>query len=160
MAQSRRSSSRSTRTPAKGLPTKSSKSVTFDLETEQELLSSIESFIAASSFTSFSDFCKHAAMQYIDHSQRSSEWAEASESGGDLGDLRQQLAALAAQLQALAGEGSRLSQVESDLAELTSRVNQLTEQAEQDGSRPSQGGHHQLPADPLLARLGSLIEDF
>ncbi len=161
MAQSRRSS-RSSRTSTQRVPTKSSKSVTFDLETEQELLTSIEEFLSESSFSSFSDLCKHVVQQYMQQAEASPENGHVPGSDATdletLGELKRQIAALEERLQSLAPEADRLNQLESDLVQLASRVDALAAGSGQ--ATPSQPAPQPKEADPVLARLGPLLEDF
>lgn len=174
MAPSRRSS-RTSRTSTRRMSTKSTKSVTFDLESEGELLTAIEAFVSASEFSSFSDFCKQAVQQYMSptpeadsrngHGELSPDWADPVSDSPELAQIQRQILALEQRLQAVTADQVRLDSLESEIAQLAQRLDQITDRAPDHVTDQGQGqsqavAQQEEPEDPVLARLGSLLEDF
>lgn len=161
MAQTRRNTRAANRTTrAKRTPTTSNKTVTFVLDTDQELLTAIDQFVANSDFASFSDFCKVAAQQYLQQATTVTSDQEAA-AQGETQDLKLRVAALEKRLQDLTNDHFRLNTLEGDVTKLIERVDRLTEEGEQDAPTPSsKPASKRVAADPVLARLGHLLEDF
>lgn len=139
---------------------------------DQSLLAAIEAELHRQSGRSFSNLCKEALHQYLLSEQgRSSQSSQAIEDR--VADLQTQLQSLEQRF--FAKEKNRLDQLEAQLQLLTSQVTQskmsstslassyeispATAELENTSAEPEKP-EETLVEDPLLARIGGLIDDF
>lgn len=152
---------------------KTSKNVEFTNEAADEtLLAAIDNELAKQPQKSFSDLCKEALWQLLyvpesvrPHSNKLNQLeSQITQLQGQLASLEQRLAAK---------EASRLDKLESHLQELSLQIGQLATAIDRGGfaapqdkvePEPPEPEPEPLPTpqevDPLLSRLGSLLDDF
>lgn len=136
---------------------KSSRVVRFaQTEADLELLRAIDSALESQSYSSFSDLCKQALHDFLLSPKPTSD-AGAT--------LHQQLIALQLQVARLEGaaqawQSCPIGRLEQQLTQLGDRLEQLELKAESQTVSASEPESPATEPDPLLMRLGPLLEDF
>jgi len=137
------------------------KTVTFTQSAaDRGLLKAVEIFLAEGEYASFGELCKHALREFVSA-------PESNESAPDLLQFAQQLMELQRQFfdfkeTITEREVRRFEQVESQITDLRDQLQQLETKLNQSTISESEETIT-VPvaeADPLLDRLGALLEDF
>jgi TolA-binding protein len=150
---------------------KTNKQVEFTNEAADEtLLAAVDNELAKQPHKTFSDLCKEALWQllYVPESVRPCS-DKLSQLESQITQLQGQLASLEQRI--AAKEASRLDTLESHLQQLSLQVGQLATAIDSGGfsaprSQPQPPEEETAPlpppqeVDPLLSRLGSLLDDF
>lgn len=153
---------------------KTKKRVEFTEEVaDKTLIAVVEQELDKQPHKSFSDLCKEALWQYLYVPESVRPTRKSSDLDGQIAELQGQLTSLEQRI--AAREVSRLDALESQLQQLSFQVSQLAIAMNQRGpyQPPLQQQHLELepqpepepvpppqPSDPLLSRLGSLLDDF
>lgn len=121
---------------------------------DQALLQAVQAAIAAASWDSFSDLCKHALRQLLQQDQAPTSvvlW----------GEMQRQIVELQFKLTALEGRlTAEQALMQQQAAQHNLRLQSLEQELHPDQSVSPTAAMRARQLDPLLSRIGPLLEDF